>query len=145
MQIRHVLQQKGRDVVAMSLAATLGDAIALLARKRIGAVIIQSHTGSLVGIFSERDLVRAIAAEGASALDREVSAYMTKSVATCYETDTVEDLMEMMTRGRFRHVPVLDDRQSVCGLISIGDVVKTRIAETINEVDSLRAYISANG
>ena len=67
---------------------------------------------------------------------------MTKSVATCREADTVEDLMEVMTHGRFRHVPVLDDERALCGLISIGDVVKTRIAETLNEANSLREYIS---
>jgi CBS domain-containing protein len=143
MQIRHVLQQKGRDIIAISPTATMGDAAQLLAKKRIGAVIVRSGTGSLAGILSERDVVRAIATEGAAALGREVAAYMTKSVATCRETDTVEDLMEMMTRGRFRHVPVLDERQSLCGLISIGDVVKTRIAETVNEANSLREYISA--
>lgn len=141
MQIRHILQQKGRDIVAISPTATLDDAVQLLAKKRIGAVLVKDGA-ALAGILSERDLVRAIAAEGASALGRQVTAYMTKSVATCTETDTVEDLMEMMTRGRFRHVPVLDERQSVCGLISIGDVVKTRIAETVNEANSLREYIS---
>ncbi|MGH9611876.1 MAG: CBS domain-containing protein [Bryobacteraceae bacterium] len=142
MQIRHILQLKGSDVVAISPAMTLEDAAGLLAKKRIGALVVREGE-RLAGIFSERDLVRAIAAEGAGALDREVAAYMTKSVATCTQSDTVEDLMEMMTRGRFRHVPVLDDEQSLCGLISIGDVVKTRIAETVNEANSLREYISA--
>jgi CBS domain-containing protein len=145
MQIRHVLQQKGRDVITISLAATIEDAIRLLAKKRIGALLVQNATGALAGILSERDVVRAIAAEGAAALGRDIASYMTKSVATCRETDTVEDLMEMMTRGRFRHVPVLDERQSLCGMISIGDVVKTRIAETVGEANSLRAYISATG
>ena len=142
MQIRHVLQQKGRDVIAIAPTATMEDAAQLLARKRIGALLVKNDGEPLAGILSERDLVRAIAAEGASALDREVTAYMTKSVATCTESDTVEDLMEMMTRGRFRHVPVLNEKQSLCGLISIGDVVKTRIEETVNEANSLREYIS---
>ena len=141
MQIRHILKQKGRDVVAMSSTASLRDAAQLLTKKRIGALLVK-ESASLAGIFSERDLVRAIAEEGPDALDREVAAYMTRSVATCTESDTVEDLMEMMTRGRFRHVPVLDDEQSLCGMISIGDVVKTRIAETVNEANSLREYIS---
>jgi CBS domain-containing protein len=144
MQIRHVLQQKGRDVVAMSPAATMEDAAQLLARKRIGALLVKSDGGPLAGILSERDVVRAIAAEGASALGRDVTAYMTKSVATCTESDTVEGLMEMMTRGRFRHVPVLNEKHALCGMISIGDVVKTRIAETVNEANSLRAYISTS-
>ena len=143
MQIRHILQQKGRDVIAIAPDATMEYAAQLLARKRIGALLVKNSAGALAGILSERDLVRAIANEGASALGRDVAAYMTKSVATCTESDTVEDLMEMMTRGRFRHVPVLDGKQSLCGLISIGDVVKTRIAETLSEANSLREYISA--
>ena len=142
MQVRHILQEKGRDIIAVSPAATVAEAARLLAEKRIGAVIVKGNSGALSGILSERDLVRAIAAEGASALSRDVTSYMTKSVATCTESDTVEDLMEMMTRGRFRHIPVLDDRQVLCGLVSIGDVVKTRIAETVNEANSLREYIS---
>ena len=81
--------------------------------------------------------------DGPLALSRKVASYMTKSVATCREADTVEDLMVMMTHGRFRHVPVLDGDKALCGLISIGDVVKTRIAETLNEANSLRDYISA--
>lgn len=143
MQVRHILQEKGREVIAISQTATVEEAARLLAERRIGAVIVKGGAGAFTGILSERDLVRAIAAEGSEALDRNVASYMTRSVATCGETDTVEDLMEMMTRGRFRHVPVLDDNQSLCGLISIGDVVKTRIAETVNEANSLREYISA--
>jgi CBS domain-containing protein len=143
MQVRHILQEKGREVIVISQTATVGEAARLLAARRIGAVIVKGGVGAFSGILSERDLVRAIAAEGAQALDRNVASYMTRSVATCEETDTVEDLMEMMTRGRFRHVPVLDDKQSLCGLISIGDVVKTRIAETVSEANSLREYISA--
>ena len=143
MQIRHILQQKGRDVVAISPRATMEDAAQILAGKRIGALLVRIDGGPLAGILSERDLVRAIAVEGNTALGREVSVYMTRNVTTCTESETVEDLMEMMTRGRFRHVPVLDEKKSVCGLISIGDVVKTRIAETVNEANSLRLYISA--
>lgn len=142
MQIRHILEQKGRDIVAIPSITTMEEAAQLLARKRIGAVLVKEGP-ALAGILSERDLVKAVAAEGAGALGREVTAYMTKSVATCRESDTVEDLMEMMTRGRFRHVPVLDADQSLCGLISIGDVVKSRIAETVSEANSLREYISA--
>jgi CBS domain-containing protein len=142
MQIRHILEQKGREIIAISQSATAQDAAQLLARRRIGAVLVKDGA-RLSGIFSERDLVRAVAAEGASALGHEVTAYMTRNVITCSESDTVEDLMEMMTRGRFRHVPVVDGERSLCGLISIGDVVKTRIAETVSEANSLREYISA--
>jgi CBS domain-containing protein len=143
MLVRHILQDKGRTIIVIAHGATMGEAAQLLAEKRIGAVIVTGGTDALAGILSERDVVRAIAADGPSALGRTVSAYMTKDVATCGEADTVQDLMEMMTRGRFRHVPVLDDGEILCGLISIGDVVKTRIAETQNEANSLRDYISA--
>jgi CBS domain-containing protein len=143
MQVRHILHTKGRDIVAISEQASLAEAAHLLAQRHIGAVIVQDSGGALAGILSERDLVRAIAEDGPLALSRGVGAYMTANVATCVEGDTVEALMEMMTRGRFRHVPVLDEGQGVCGLISIGDVVKTRIAETVHEANSLRDYISA--
>jgi CBS domain-containing protein len=142
MQVRHILQEKGRVIIAIAQSATVGDAAQLLAEKRIGAVLVRDMQNKLSGILSERDVVRAVAADGSQALGKMVSAYMTKSVATCRESDTVEDLMEMMTRGRFRHVPVMDE-EGLCGLISIGDVVKTRIAETVHEANSLREYISA--
>jgi CBS domain-containing protein len=143
MLVRHILQDKGRVIIAIAHGATMGEAARLLAERRIGAVIVTRESDGLAGILSERDVVRAVAADGPLALDRMVSVYMTRDVATCGEADTVQDLMEMMTRGRFRHVPVVDCDQALCGLISIGDVVKTRIAETQNEANSLRDYISA--
>ena len=144
MLVRHILEEKGRDVISISPAATMSEAASLLAQRRIGAVLVKDPRGLLAGIFSERDLVRAVAKDGAAALGHAVSGYMTKTVATCVEGDTVEALMEMMTKGRFRHVPVLDERKSPCGMISIGDVVKSRIAETVREANSLREYISAS-
>ena len=142
MLVKHILGEKGREIIAISGDATLSEAARLLARKRIGAVVVRDETGALAGILSERDVVRAVADESVSALARPVSAYMTRAVATCCETDSVEDLMEMMTVGRCRHVPVMvDDRLG--GIISIGDVVKTRIAETVQEAASLREYITA--
>ena len=143
MLVRHILQDKGRNIIVIAQDATMGAAAQLLAEKRIGAVIVTDIDGGLAGILSERDVVRAVAGDGPLALNHNVAAHMTKSVATCRECDTVEDLMEMMTNGRFRHVPVLDDGKALCGLISIGDVVKTRIAETLSEANSLRDYISA--
>ena len=142
MQVRHILQDKGRDIVAISETATLADAARTLTRHRIGAVIIQGSGGTLAGILSERDVVRAVANESVAALARPVSSYMTRAVATCTEADTIEDLMEMMTMGRFRHVPVVENDR-LTGIVSIGDVVKTRIAETVQEAASLREYISA--
>ncbi len=142
MLVKHILGEKGREVVAIAADATLSEAAQLLARKRIGAVLVRDASGALAGILSERDVVRAVADSSVAALARPVSAYMTRAVATCGEHDTVQDLMEMMTIGRFRHVPVLDNGM-VTGMISIGDVVKTRIEETVREAASLRDYITA--
>jgi CBS domain-containing protein len=142
MLVKNILGEKGREVISISSDATLSEATRLLARRRIGAIVVRDETGALAGILSERDVVRAVADESVTALARPVSAYMTRAVATCSENDTVEDLMEMMTMGRFRHLPVVDN-DVITGMISIGDVVKTRIAETVQEATSLRAYITA--
>ncbi len=143
MQVRHILHGKGRDVISISTTATLSEAAKLLTDRKIGALIVKNKSGELSGIFSERDLVHAIARGGAAALSDQVSTHMTPTVETCLECDTVESVMEVMTRGRFRHVPVLDDQFALCGMVSIGDVVKTRIAETVSEAAALRDYISA--
>ena len=143
MQVRHILHGKGRDVVSIAAGATLTEAAKLLTDRKIGALIVKDRNGSLSGIISERDLVHAIASKGAAALSDHVSTHMTPAPKTCVENDTVESVMEVMTRGRFRHVPVLDDQFTLCGMISIGDVVKTQIAETVSEAAALRDYISA--
>ena len=145
MQVKHILREKGRDVVSLMSDVSLSEAARLLARKRIGALVVKDRNGALAGILSERDVVRAVAEESVAALARPISAYMTRAVATCTESDTTDDLMEMMTLGRFRHVPVLDEEHQLCGIVSIGDVVKTRIEETVREADSLRQYIAAAG
>jgi CBS domain-containing protein len=144
MQVRHILREKGSEIVTISAEATLSEASRLLARKRIGALIVRGEAGELAGIVSERDVVRAVAEESVGALARPVRAYMTREVATCGEDDSVDALMEMMTRGRFRHVPVARDGGLV-GIVSIGDVVKSRIEETVREAAALREYISAAG
>lgn len=142
MLVKHILGEKGRDVIAIAADATLSEAAQLLSHKRIGAVVVRDAAGALAGILSERDVVRAVADGSVAALARPVSAFMTRTVATCTEQDSIEDLMEMMTLGRFRHVPVLEGGQ-ITGMISIGDVVKTRIEETVQEAASLREYITA--
>jgi CBS domain-containing protein len=143
MQVSHILQIKGRDIFGIAESATLSEAARILAQHHIGALLIQDSGGALAGIFSERDLVRAVAEDGPLALNRAIAGYMSRQVSTCRESDSVEELMEMMTKGRFRHVPVLDERHRLVGMISIGDVVKTRIAEAVSEANSLRDYISA--
>jgi len=145
MQVRHILREKGREIVAISSDATLSEAARLLSRKRIGALIVRGANGELAGILSERDVVRAVAEESVGALARTVAAYMTRAVATCGESDSIDELMEMMTRGRFRHVPVMDEHERLQGIVSIGDVVKSRIEETVREAATLREYISAAG
>src|ERR1700761_869250 len=143
MQVRHILHGKGRDVVCITTAASLTEAAKLLTDRKIGALVVRDRNGELAGIISERDLVHAIARSGAAALSEQVAQHMTPAPETCCEGDTVESVMEVMTRGRFRHVPVLDDQFVLCGMVSIGDVVKTRIAETVSEAAALRDYISA--
>jgi CBS domain-containing protein len=142
MLVKNILGEKGREVISISSDATLSEAARLLSRRRIGAIVVRNEAGALAGILSERDVVRAVADESVKALARPVSLYMTSAVATCSEHDTIEDLMEMMTTGRFRHLPVVENDR-ITGIISIGDVVKTRIAETVQEAASLREYITA--
>ena len=142
MQVKHILRDKGREVVSISADATLSEAARLLARKRIGALVVRDRDGSLVGILSERDVVRALAEASVNALAHSVSAHMTRGFETCCEADSIEDLMEIMTHRRLRHLPVVEDDR-LCGIVSIGDVVKTRIAETVREAETLRGYIAA--
>jgi CBS domain-containing protein len=142
MQVRHILRNKGRDVVTTDGEATLSEAARLLARRRIGAVVVMDAKGRVSGILSERDIVRAVADNSVSALAQNVARHMTHAVSTCSETDTVDELMETMTHGRFRHMPVVEDGR-LCGIVSIGDVVKTCIEETTREAQSLREYIAA--
>lgn len=142
MQVKHILSEKGREVVTIASDATLSEAARLMARRHIGAVIVREDDGAVSGILSERDLVRAIAEESVMALGQTVGSHMTRAVTTCEEADTIEDLMETMTCGRFRHVPVVNGDRLV-GIVSIGDVVKSRIAETVMEAESLRHYIAA--
>jgi len=142
MQVRHILREKGREVVTISGDATLSEAARLLARRRIGAVVVRNAEGDIAGVLSERDIVHALSEESVHALAKPVSRYMTRGITTCTESDTIEELMELMTHKRFRHVPVVEDDRLV-GIISIGDVVKSRIAETVREAQSLREYIAA--
>lgn len=143
MQVRHILRDKGREVVTIGSEATLSEAARLLARRRIGAVVVSDGDGGVAGILSERDIVRALAEHSVAALGQNVARHMTRAISVCSETDTVDELMESMTHGRFRHLPVLDDGDRLCGIVSIGDVVKSRIAETVREAESLREYIVA--
>ena len=141
MNVAHILGNKGRDVVSVQPHRTLGEATRTLAEKRIGAVVVAGADGGLLGILSERDIIRALGAEGAAALETPVSRAMTAKVVTCRPDTSIDELMEIMTSGRFRHVPVLDGGR-VAGIVSIGDRVKQRVAEIEAESQAMRDYIA---
>jgi CBS domain-containing protein len=141
MTVARILAEKGGSVVTMAPHRTIDEAIHLLAEKRIGALVVGDAQGRVIGILSERDVMRALATEGAAALDRPVSHYMTEKVVTCTRRTTIEDVMETMTNGRFRHLPVVEDGHLV-GVVSIGDVVARRIAAVEAEHQAMRDYIT---
>jgi CBS domain-containing protein len=145
MKVVDILRQKGREVLSLPVESNLSDAALLMAARRIGAVLITANGGTIAGILSERDVVRALASENVRALVQPASAYMTRAVATCREDDSVEALMEMMTQGRFRHIPVVDEAGKPCGLVSIGDIVKAHVEITSREASNLRAFIADAG
>jgi CBS domain-containing protein len=140
MTVGIILARKGREVVTIDLSATLGEAAGLLAEKRIGAALILGADHRVAGIISERDVVQALAEAGAAALDLPVSRTMTRRVETCTEGEAVSSIMERMTLGKFRHMPVVDQGRLV-GIISIGDVVKHRVHEMEHESRAMRDYI----
>ncbi len=140
MNVKTILAVKGGDVISIEPTATLAAAARLLAKHRIGAVVIKGAGGRLAGILSERDIVRALAEQGADALDHPVGQVMTREVETCSEDDTVADIMERMTTRKFRHLPVLA-KGKLIGLVSIGDVVKQRVEEIEGETEAMRDYI----
>ncbi|MBZ3694992.1 MULTISPECIES: CBS domain-containing protein [Phyllobacterium] len=141
MTVKMILERKGYDVFSAAPETTLGDAVAALAKHKIGAIVIVDDKKAIKGILSERDVVRAIAADGADVLWRPVSEIMTIKVSVCTEKHTVNQVMEMMTRGRFRHLPVEKDGR-LHGIVSIGDVVKLRIEEVERESQEIRSYIA---
>jgi CBS domain-containing protein len=141
MNVIAILKQKGRAVTTASPSTTLAELADRLAAKRIGAIVIVGVRGEVSGIISERDIIRALAAQGADCLTQPVSQIMTKQVVTCQETDTLDELMAMMTARRFRHLPVVTDGALV-GIVSIGDVVKHHIAEVELEATAMREYIT---
>ena len=139
MTVRSILNTKGHHVVTVEPDIRLSAAIKLLGERKIGAVLVMSQA-RLEGVLSERDIVRVLGERGASVMDEPVSNVMTRRVVSCRETDTVSEIMEMMTTGKFRHLPVVENGKLV-GLISIGDVVKWRVQEYETEQEALRDYI----
>ena len=141
MNVAAILRQKGRAVTTAAPTATLQEVANKLAAKRIGAIVVVGTRGEVAGIISERDIIRALSEGGAECLVRPVSETMTRQVVACQETDTLDELMALMTAHRFRHLPVVTDNALV-GIISIGDVVKHHVAEVEMEATAMREYIT---
>lgn len=141
MNVSSILKDKGNTVVSASPDDTLLDIARLLSEHGIGCVVVTNGDSSIAGVISERDIVRAIARNGAAALKEPVSECMTKKVITCEVSDTIDRLMARMTAGRFRHLPVIVDGR-LGGIVSIGDVVRLRIAEAELEAAAMRDYIA---
>ena len=141
MTVKAILDAKGRDVMTVRPDATLAEAAKRLAEHRIGALVVTKGDNRIAGILSERDIVRIVGEEGASALGLPVSNAMTASVKICHENNTAMELMEIMTKGRFRHLPV-EENGRLDGIVSIGDVVKQRIEEVVREAEEMKSYIA---
>lgn len=141
MIVKNILNQKGRAVTTISAHDTLAHAIYELASKRIGALLVVSNEETLDGILSERDIVKSLNSFGSHALERKVETAMTREVMVASENDGVADIMEKMTQGRFRHMPVIENGM-IAGMISIGDIVKARLNEMEQESELLKNYVS---
>jgi len=141
MQVEAILRTKGDRVMTIGTGATIADAVRELAAHDIGALVVSDDGETIAGIISERDIVRALADGGEALMRRQVRELMSSEVRVCSPEDSVNDLMADMTRWRMRHLPVLRDGR-LRGIISIGDVVKSRIEEVEFEADSLRSYVA---
>ena len=141
MNVQSILTAKGVDVATVLPEASLAQAAAELRDRGVGALVVSSDGRTLVGILSERDVVRALAAHGASALGRTVASTMSTQVVTCSAQDSVESLMAAMTERRIRHLPVIDAEGVLGGIVSIGDVVKLRLGQLESENQALHEYV----
>jgi CBS domain-containing protein len=141
MTVKAILERKGHDVFTLGPNEKLSEAVRILAEHRIGALVVTNGDRRIAGILSERDIVRVIAKEGPAVLDQPIRQAMTAKVTSCSEHNTVNEVMEIMTRGRFRHLPVEKSGQ-LDGIISIGDVVKRRIEDVEREAEEIRQYIA---
>jgi len=144
MNVQSIIGTKGMEVATIRQAATLSEAVAMLGEHGIGALVVSGDGRAIEGIVSERDIVRAAGRSGADALDATVGSVMSTDVITCARNDGVDRLMALMTERRIRHLPVVDDQGQLAGIISIGDVVKARLAELEQENQALSQYISGH-
>ncbi|WP_269581502.1 CBS domain-containing protein [Roseibium sp. Sym1] len=141
MTVAAILSGKGHETITAQSDALLAEICETLAKYKIGAVVVCSGDNAIEGIISERDIVRVIGTQGPSALQLPVSGVMTKNVVTCSEENNINEVMARMTQGRFRHMPVVKDGK-LTGVISIGDVVKFKIAQVELEAEQMRSYIT---
>ena len=144
MNVQSIIGSKGTDVATIAQTASLSDAVHVLGERGIGALVVSGDGRRIEGIVSERDIVRATGRQGAAALDSSVGSIMSTDVITCSAGDGVDRLMALMTERRIRHLPVVDDAGNLAGIISIGDVVKSRLAELEQENQALSQYISGH-
>jgi CBS domain-containing protein len=142
MHVASILNDKGNAVVTVGPRQSVRDAITLMAAKRIGALVVVGVEGRVLGMFSERDVVRLMAEKGAAALGDELSRHMTSPVFSCTAATSIDEIMHLMTTRKFRHVPVVENG-ALTGLVSIGDVVKFRLAEIEIEHRAMREYIAS--
>jgi CBS domain-containing protein len=140
MTVKTILSVKGSDVTTIEPTATLESGIGILAERRIGALVVLGADDRVIGILSERDIVRALAERGAGVLTEPLARVMTRTESTCTQSETVKSIMKQMTAGKFRHVPVVEQERLV-GIVSIGDVVKHRLTEMERESEALHDYI----
>jgi CBS domain-containing protein len=140
MNVKSILDSKGNDVATVEPTADIASAVSVLATRNIGALVVTDTNQQAVGIISERDIIRELAYRGLETLQQAVGEVMTRKLVTCSRADTISNVMELMTAGRFRHLPVVE-RGHLIGIISIGDVVKHRLQEIETESATLRDYI----
>ncbi len=140
MILEQILKEKGGQVFSVAESATLKEAAELLDARRVGAMVILNEAGAVIGVLSERDIVRNVARQGAEALKCTVGEVMTRNVVTAKPHETLEAAMDLMTDRRIRHLPVVESGR-LLGVVSIGDLVKWRIAEASAEVEAVRSYI----
>lgn len=143
MTVASILHHKGHDVASVAPATRIPDIAIALAERRIGAVLVQDAAHHLLGIVSERDIVRCLARDGQACLDKSAAQIMTTALHTAKPETTTEQAMTIMTNNRVRHLPVLDEGELI-GLVSIGDIVKARLDEQAQQVDSLSAYVAGS-
>ncbi len=141
MKVESILEAKGRDILTIPSDAKVAEAARMLKEHRIGALVVSDDGSTAAGILSERDIVHAMVDHGAAVQDLPVSDLMTREVVTCAPDDAIVDLMTQMTERRIRHLPVVEGGV-LCGMVSIGDVVKNRIAEVETEASAMREFIT---